>query len=265
MSARTSSNATGVGRGPGVKSADRTLELIELVAERGSVSFSEILRALGLPRSSAHGLLKTLVASRWISQDGRRSEYSLGLRAWQVGQRYTGNTELVDIAKPMMDRLAAELGETVQLAQLDGVDNVYIAISQPARSMRLVSSVGARLEAHATGIGKALLGQLSPGEAEERLRAQPLSKPTKNTINDVDLLLQVLDRDRLNGYSLDDEEYISGCRCVAVPLTRPGAGTACTALSVTMPTSRTDETWPGSIIAPLTAAAEEIRDRLGMA
>lgn len=246
-----------------IKSADRALGLIELIADRGSVGFSEILAALSLPRSSAHGLLQTLTASGWIAHDTRRKEYTLGLRAWQIGQRYTGNTNLTGVAKPVMDKLMRLLGETVQLAQLDGTDNVYIAISQPDRAMRLVSSVGLRLEAHATGIGKALLSQLPPDEAEQRLRSKPLTTPTANTVSDVDKLMSILDQVRVDGYALDDEEYISGCRCVGVPLTDGADDGVYTALSVTMPTSRTDESWPQNIVAPVLAAAREIRDQLG--
>lgn len=246
-----------------IKSADRALGLIELIAERGSVGFSEILQAMSLPRSSAHGLLQTLTASGWVTHDSRRKEYTLGIRAWQIGQRYTSNTNLTGVAKPIMDKLMLLLGETVQLAQLDGTDNVYIAISQPERSMRLVSSVGVRLDAHATGIGKALLSQLPADEAERRLRSKPLTKPTVNTVSDVDKLMVILEEVRANGYALDDEEYISGCRCVGVPLTDGSGDGIYTALSVTMPTSRTDESWPQSIVAPLLATAAEVRDRLG--
>lgn len=247
-----------------IKSADRTLSLIEFIAARGSVGFTEILDTLELPRSSAHGLLQTLVASGWIAHHARSKEYSLGLRAWQIGQTYRGNTDLTGVAKPVMERLVGELGETIQLARLDGIENIYIAISQPDRAMRLVSTVGARLEAHATGIGKALLSMLPAEEAERRLRAQPLSRPTRNTVADVDRLLEILADVREQGYALDDEEYISGCRCVAVPLTRGEPHGAFTAMSVTMPTSRTDEAWPTPLIEPLLRAADEIRERLGV-
>ena len=105
-----------------VKSADRTLALLEFVASENSVNFTQILKDLDIPRSSAHGLLKTLISSGWLGQDPDSKEYSLGLRAWQVGQLYRGHYHLVGIAKPVMDRLASSVGETVQLARLDGID-----------------------------------------------------------------------------------------------------------------------------------------------
>ena len=245
-----------------VKSADRAMAVVELVAAQGSVSFTEILTALGLPRSSAHGLLSTLHLAGWLDHDASTRQYSLGLRAWQVGQMYTGHRDLANAAKPVMDRLASGLGETVQLARLDGVENVYIAISQHSGSMLLGSSVGMRLLAHATGIGKALLSNLDPAEAERRLRTVALPRLTDKTVTEVPLLLGRIAEAKARGYALDDEEYLDGCRCVAVPLTSATGGIN-TAISVTMPSSRTGEQWPLDVLRPLAAAAQEIRARLG--
>jgi len=247
-----------------VKSADRALAVVEFVAAKGSASFTEILDGLALPRSSAHGLLNTLSTAGWLDHSPATKQYSLGLRAWQVGQMYTGHQTLANVAKPVMDRLSVQLGETVQLARLDGVENVYIAISQSAGGMRLGSSVGMRLLAHATGIGKALLSTLEPGEAERRLNSVALPRLTSKTVTDVGELSKLVAAAKARGYALDDEEYLDGCRCVAVPVMSETGGGMNAALSVTMPSARTDAAWPGSILRPLTAAAQEIRALLGV-
>lgn len=247
-----------------VKSADRALAVVEYVAGKGSASFTEILEGLRLPRSSAHGLLNTLCSAGWLDHNPANRQYSLGLRAWQVGQLYTGHQTLANVAKPVMDRLSAALGETVQLALLDGVENVYIAISQTPTGMRLGSSVGIRLLAHATGIGKALLSMLEPADAKARLDSVALPRLTAKTVTDVKALTQLVADAKANGFALDDEEYLDGCRCVAVPLTSEAGGGMNSALSVTMPSARTDEEWPGNILRPLVAAAQEIRALLGV-
>ncbi|MGM9471364.1 IclR family transcriptional regulator [Pseudarthrobacter sp. YS3] len=249
---------------PTVKSADRALTVVEFVAGKGSASFTEILEGLGLPRSSAHGLLNTLCAAGWLDHNSANKQYSLGLRAWQVGQLYTGHQTLANVAKPVMDRLSASLGETVQLALLDGVENVYIAISQAPGGMRLGSSVGMRLLAHATGIGKALLSMLEPDESRRRLESVALPRLTEKTVTEVEDLTALVAAAKTNGFALDDEEYLDGCRCVAVPLTSKSGGGMYAALSVTMPTARTDAEWPGSILRPLVAASQEIRALLGV-
>ncbi|WP_114559259.1 IclR family transcriptional regulator [Desertihabitans aurantiacus] len=251
-------------RGP-VKSADRALAAVELVAERGSMTFAEVLEALQLPRSSGHGLLTTLVESGWLELQGEPRRYRLGLRSWQVGQRYDGHQLLLDTALPFLDRLVAETGETAQLARLDGIENVYIGIRLSPHPMRMASSVGMRLHAHATGIGKALLSVLDPDEARRRLSAVVLPRLTPRTVTDVDELLRVLERARLTGFAVDDEEFVDGCRCVAVPLSTEAETGIASAVSVTMPTSRTGERWPHGLYAPLRAAAQGVREQLGLA
>ncbi|WP_341953612.1 IclR family transcriptional regulator [Salinibacterium sp. TMP30] len=247
-----------------VKSAGRALTLVEYVAAEGPKNFTEILEALNIPRSSAHSLLQTLTDAGWLEHEPRSKQYSLGLRAWQVGQRYRGHSDLADVAKGAMDRLVRAVGETVQIARLNGLENIYIAISESDKQMRLASSVGGRLPAHATGVGKVLLSMLDPVAAEQLLRPASLSSFTDRTITDADELLSSLESIRAQGFAMDDEEYVSGCRCVAVPLTSSSEGGMLTAISVTMPTSRTDQNWPESMLQPLRLAANEIRSTLGI-
>lgn len=249
----------------GVKSADRALRVVEALAENGRMGFNEILRTLELPRSSGHGLLLTLVASGWVAHDPDTREYSLGLRAWQVGQRYTGHRTIVETAEPIMERLVEQVGETAQLARLDGTENVYIAIRESGHPMRIASDVGSRLDAHATAIGKALFSMLPRDVLVDRLTAAaPLKAHTVKTVTMIDELLARVDRVQLDGYALDDEEALSGVRCVAVPLTEVPGSDILTAMSVTMPSSRTDADWPTSIVGPLQNAAAEVRRVLGV-
>lgn len=248
-------------RGVGaVKSADRALAILDAVADRGSLRFNELVSLLGLPRSSAHSLLQTLVDRGWLDLDRETRRYTIGLRAWHVGQAYTGHGDLVAVAKPVMDRLAADVGETVQLARLDGIENVYIAISESAQPMRLASRVGARLFAHATGIGKALLAQLPPEESARLVRSVPLPRFTASTVTDPAELDAVIAGARDRGYAQDDEELLVGCRCVAVPLTDDGHGLV-TALSVTAPSARCGPGWPDDVLGELQTAAGIIRAR----
>jgi DNA-binding IclR family transcriptional regulator len=244
-----------------VKSADRALQLLEFIGDRGAVRFTELLTELGLPRSSAHGLVSTLAARGWIEHDAAARTYSLGPRVWQLGQRYASRQDVAALARPVMDDLAREVGETVQLAELDGVANVYLAISEGPLPMRLASSVDMRLHSHGTGIGKALLSQLSSEEVRRRLSAVALPRFTEHTITDVEQLVAAVDRVRTDGFAVDDEEYLLGCRCVAVPLGRPGridAGRHL-ALSVTAPVFRCGPDWPERPLRALQRAAVRIQ------
>jgi DNA-binding IclR family transcriptional regulator len=248
-------------RGP-VKSAERALAVIDLVGDRGGATFAEIVDALELPRSSAHGLLATLVEAGWLELSERR--YRLGLHVWQLGQGYDGHRLLLETAKPHMDRLVQITGETVQLARLDGVENVYIGISLSPNPMRMASTVGMRLHAHATGIGKALLSVLDEADARARLESVVLPELTPRTVTDVPELMRTIARARDLGFAIDDEEFVAGCRCVAVPLTAASETGIAAAMSITMPTSRTSEGWQHALYAPLRDAAQAIRHELGL-
>jgi IclR family transcriptional regulator, acetate operon repressor len=246
----------------GVKSADRALAVLQHLSDVGDASFSELIDSLGLPKSSASALLATLEAAGWIERDARR-RYAVGLRAWQVGRTYRGHADIAERAKPLMDALARDTGETVQLARLDGMENVYVAISQSPHPMRLASSEGMRLPSHATGIGKALLSQLDPTERARRVSSASLERLTDRTITDPERLLVALSECALTGVAIDDEEYVEGCRCVAVPLHTDALGVV-TALSVTMPAFRTGPDWPADILAPLRRTSGALRDLLGL-
>ncbi|GAA1782674.1 IclR family transcriptional regulator [Streptomonospora arabica] len=246
-----------------VKSAGRALEIVDFVAERGSVTFQDVVDS-GLPKSSAHGLLATLVESGWLERSAQTRRYRLGLRAWQVGHAYQGHQVLLEASQEVMDDVVARVGETVQLARLEGIENVYIGIRLSPKPMRMASSVGMRLHAHATGIGKALLSTLDPGEARRRLEAVALPRLTRNTVTDVDELMRVIGRSRELGYAVDDEEFIEDCRCVAVPVATEAETGVCAAMSVTMPTSRTDGRWPHSMYSVLREGANRIRSAMGL-
>lgn len=245
-----------------VKSADRALSIIALLADRGTLRFQDILDELGLARSSAHGLLHTLEARGWIAHDRDARTYTLGLKAWQVGQQFDGHRELAKRAKPLMDSLAHLMGETVQLARLDGIENVYIAISDSPHPMRLASSVGMRLHAHATALGKALLAQVEPDEVQRRLNSVVLPRFTEHTVTDPVLLRDQIASVRKAGYALDQGEYLPGTQCVAVPLLDDGEGLV-TALSITAPSSRCLGDWPGGVLDELSTAAGRIREQMG--
>lgn len=246
-----------------VKSADRALAVLELVAQRRSATFTDVVTALTMPRSSTHELLRTMTESGWLTFDPDRRRYGLGLKAWQVGQRYDGHQALVEAAQPIMDELSKTVGETVQLARLDGTHNVYVAISESPNPMRLVSSLGMRLPAHATGIGKALFSLLDPQEVERRLEGVELVALTPRTVTRTEDLLARVDEVRARGFAIDDEEFTEGCRCVAAPLLGTEQMGFVSALSLTMPTSRTGAAWPDRHVPPLLEAVDRIRTAVG--
>jgi IclR family KDG regulon transcriptional repressor len=245
-----------------VKSADRVLTVLDLLAARGPSTFSGIVAALGLPNSSAHNLLQTMVRRRYLEFDPDARTYGLGLRLWQVAQAYQGNRDLVALARPLMQEVVDITGETVQLARLDGIENVYLAIAESPHPMKLVSAVGERLWAHATGLGKALLASLPDDEVRRRYDGVTLPAFTPNTVTDVDSLLRLLAETRARGHATDDEEYVIGCRCVAMAV-RDASGEAIAAMSVSIPTPRYSPAIAERARVALGEAVHDLERRLG--
>jgi DNA-binding IclR family transcriptional regulator len=221
-----------------VKSAGRVLDVIEVLAEHpGGLSFTALLQITGFPKSSLHALLTVLTSRKYVQVDDANRLYSLGIRVWQNGQSYVGSRDIVREAKVAMNEIAAALNETVQLARLDGTENVYLAKVDSTHPLRLQSEVGIRLSAHATGLGKVLLAALTDEEVRRRFGTRPLARMTRNTITSAGALIKELGRIRSSGFAIDNEEYTPGLFCLAVPV-YDHAGATVAALSISVPLMR---------------------------
>jgi DNA-binding IclR family transcriptional regulator len=250
-------------KGEGVKSAQRALAIIELLARsETSMTFPEIGDATGFPRSSLFGLLKTMVDMRWLELDERSRKYRLGIRTLEAGNAYLRSIDLVELVRPYMSRISAATDETVQMAVLDGRHNVYIAKVEGTSHLRLVSEVGRRLAAHATALGKILLAGLSDDELDRLLGNVQLERFTPATITDYAELKRELALSRERGYGIDNEDYTIGVRCFAVPI-RNHTGRAIAAISVSFPTVRFTEERGEAARGLLTDAARAIERELG--
>ena len=249
---------------PPVKSAQRLVELVECLAETpDGATFTELLASTGLPKSSLHGLLATLHAHGWVDLDEPSRRYRLGIRLWRLSQRVPRFDLLAHLAQRHLVTIRDELNETVQLSVLDGLDNVYIAKVDSEHPLRLVSTVGARLPASATALGKVLLAHLEPEEFARRIADQPLTRFTDQTITDVATLETDLRGIRKKGYGEDDGEYTPGVHCLAVPV-RGRGGAVVAAMSCTVPTARFDDSasWRRRLLSVLTRNAEALSAEL---
>ncbi|BFO20448.1 hypothetical protein SHKM778_68360 [Streptomyces sp. KM77-8] len=139
------------GGGAQVKSAVRTVELLEYFAGRpGMHSLAAVQEAVGYPKSSLYMLLRTLVDLGWVETDATGTRYGIGVRALLVGTSYIDGDEVVAAARPTLDRLSDDTTETIHLARLDGTNVVYLATRQSQHYLRPFTRVGRRLPAHST-------------------------------------------------------------------------------------------------------------------
>ena len=243
--------------GTGVQSVERVFELLELITDAGgSATLSELAASADLPLPTIHRLLRTLVGLGYVRQLPNR-RYSLGPRLIRLGE--AASAQLGALAMPVLKNLVDELGETANMAVLDSDQALYIAQAPSRHSMRTFTEVGRRAHTHATGVGKAILAQLSDEQVRRVIARTGLPAATQASITDVEELLVDVSRIRQRGYSVDEQEQELGVRCFAVGV--PGAPTP-TAISVSGPTSRVDDAFGRRAVPLLQAAAREIAEDL---
>ncbi len=225
----------------GVQSVERAFQLLELMAEDGGeVALSHLATRSGLPVSTIHRLMRTLVARGYVRQQPSR-RYVLGPRLIHLGE--SSSATVVSWARPHLTRLVEATGETANLAMLDG-DRVVYAAQVPSRhSMRMFTEVGRRVHLHCTGVGKVLLAQLPAGAVRELMARSGMPALTPLTVTDPEELAAQLAVIAVRGYALDDGEQETGVRCVAAPVL---AGPLMAAVSVSGPAARvTMDSVPG--------------------
>jgi IclR family transcriptional regulator, acetate operon repressor len=244
----------------GVQSIARAFDLLETMADLGGiVGLSQLASASGLPLPTIHRLMRTLLDLGYVRQEPSR-EYALGPRLVRLGE--SAGRLLGDWATPYLQHVVDAIGESANLAMLDGYQVVYTAQVPGRHSMRMFTEVGRRAGVHCTAIGKAMLATMPAGEAGEILRRSGLPSQTQHTITGLSAMEKELERIRLQGYALDNEEQEIGVRCVAVTL--PG-DPARAAISISGPTTRMTDALIGTAVPLLTETAAALADELDLA
>jgi IclR family transcriptional regulator, acetate operon repressor len=240
-----------------VRSLERAFELLEHLADAGGeMALSELTEVSGLPMPTIYRLMRTLVNRGYVRQEPSK-RYALGPRLIRLGEG--AGRLLGSWARPALTRLVDELGETANMAVLEGDEAVYVAQVPSRHSMRMFTEVGRRVQPHCTGVGKALLAQLPESRVREILSRTGMAAQTPNTFTDPDSFLAELERIRKYGYAVDDEEQEIGVRCVAVPLL---GAPALTALSVSGPSVRMKRETVNDVVPVMREVAERFASEL---
>jgi IclR family transcriptional regulator, pca regulon regulatory protein len=219
-----------------VQSLERGLAVIRAFdAEHRELALSDVARATGLTRAAARRFLLTLVKLGYMNvTDGR---FSLRPRVLELGYAYLSSVSLPEVAQPHMEALVAKVNESSSISVLDDTEVVYVVRVPTRRIMSITLSVGTRLPAYATSMGRVLLADLPDAELEERLDRIDLLALTARTITDREVLRETLESVRKQGYAVVDQELEEGLRSLAVPI-RNASGSVTAALNVSVHASR---------------------------
>ena len=198
---------------PIVKKAFSILNII--AKNKRGMGISEISGLLGISKSTVHGITAALEQAGAVIRDPVSKQYNIGLTLLDLGKVAYERMDFKAIARPVLEELRDECEETVFFGIGNGDKVTIIDKVDSQKDLKITSPVGTSLPLQVGAIGKLFLSLMDPKELENYLQKNPLVSYTPNTIIDIDLYKQELEKVRENGFALDDEEYITGVRAVA--------------------------------------------------
>lgn len=219
----------------------KAISLLETIAGLDHPpTLSELTEVASLPKPTLHRWLAMLETAEMLRRtpDGRR--YELAPRAAQLGLAMVSNSPGAAQRRQILEKVVAELGESCNFTVLQGSEVTYLDRVEASQPLRVAFQKGSRVPAHCSASGKLFLAMMSKAKLERLLGGLALDRHTPNTLTTREALLAELAAIRQQGYALDDEEYLSGLFCIAVPvLSGEGRARGCLAgLALQAPVTR---------------------------
>jgi DNA-binding IclR family transcriptional regulator len=245
-----------------IAAVDNALHVLQLIKQRRMVRVSEVSRALGIARSTAHRLLTMLAYREYVRQDPQTKAYGPGPALLELGLAVVRNMDIRRAARPYMERLSRDTGETISLMLLDHAKVLFVDCVEGPQSVRVGSRTGLTMPAHCTSAGKAMLAALSPDRLRELYPHDRLEATTDRSIATLEDLEAELAHVRRAGYATNFSESEPDIAAVGVAIIgtvgEPSAG-----FSVAAPASRLDRSRVPAIADALRIAAGEIASHGG--
>lgn len=246
-----------------IRVLERVFRLLDILSkDNHELGLVEITKELRLHKSSTHRLLMALEHFQYVSKNPVTGKYSLGGKLIELGMKAVSRLDLYQIARPYLERLVAETGETAHVGVLQEGEIISIVNVQSSQTLRLPSTVGRRAPVHCSSLGKAITAFLSGQEAEEITRDRELKAYTRRTITKLSSFRKELKKVRDRGYAVDDEEFEEGLRCVGAPI-QDHTGKVIAAISIAGPAFRLKDDRLPALAQAVKKAAAELSGRLG--
>jgi DNA-binding IclR family transcriptional regulator len=218
-----------------IQKAGELLELFD--RDHTEWGVREVAAKLKMAKSSTHDLMASLAKLGFLNKT-EDNRYRLGWRLVTLSETLLATTELRREAHPMLEDLAARYQETIHLAVLDDTQAVYVDKLEGRQAVRVeLTSLGARLYAHCSALGKVLLAYSTEEEVKRIIQITGLPRFTPNTITDEEELKQNLSKIRKQGFAYDMEEILPDLCCVAAPIYNH-TGQVIAAISMSIPAYR---------------------------
>ena len=246
-----------------IGSLQKAFDILDLFSVSSpELGITEIAQTLGIHKSTASGLVYTLETGGYLEQNPENRKYRLGLKLMERASVVIKQLEIRQIALPYLIELRDWSEESVNLAVRDDVEVVYIERMVSDQGLSFQNFVGKRGWVHSTALGKAMLAQLPPEEAEKLLRSYKLEVITEHTLDEVEAVMADLEVTRKRGFALDDQENELGGRCVSAAifnhLNQPIA-----AISISVPLPRIPKNRIAYYGEKVREVAGQISSRLG--
>jgi len=239
-----------------MKSVTRVVTILTYLQEHSGARLNDIAEHLGIHKSNASRLVKSLEQVGWIARDTTGLSYRIGPGLISVGQAALNQFALSDQLIPMMQALRDVSGETVHLAVFENNEMLHVRRVESAEVVRVVCPPGTRDRLHSTAVGKAFLASLPAADLSRLLESINLERRTPNTITDRTALLAEVKKIRARGYAVDHEEGRLGVRCIGLALV-DRSGRPVGALSITGPAARWTQHAMDKVIGQLMSIAEQ--------
>ena len=247
-----------------IKSLVKALEILKLYRPgKNEWSVGEMVEELGYHKSSVQRVVTTLESHGFLERpQPTRSRFILGPMTLMLGNVASESVDLRSVARPHLQRLVDDTGETGHLCVVDQAQCYYLDKIDSSKAVRIATYVGQRLPLHCSAVGKTLLSGMSPEEVDRVIAESGLPRFTATTITEKDRLVEELDAIRERGWAYDNEEYEMGLRCVAAPVIGSNRRVVA-AISVAGPVQRLSMDQLEGFAASVAETAARVSARLG--
>ncbi len=246
-----------------IQSVVRSFQILNTMARsEEEIGAQQISTSVGLHISTVFRFLQTLAQTGAVEQNPDSGKYRLGLKLLAWGMQVLRQMDLRRDAAPLLRELNEKTRETVHMTVYDRDAAIYIEKIESPTPLRGFSEIGKGAPLHCTGVGKVLMAALSEKELAELLKRYPLKHFTPNTITQVGGLKKELERIRVQGFALDNEEHEPGIRCVAAPV-RNHTGKVVASISLAGRTTSITPARTPELIQTIKETAQKISARLG--